>query len=142
MFDSLFGKKPPEKGKPIAWEPARRANAPHKKPHAPAPTYAKIFRWRLPEGQTHSPATVEILGSFTNWEKLPLTRDDAHKDWQLTIRDIPAHQTHHYMLLVDGKPAQDKNCDGLAIAHGDQEMKYALATPKGPRVFMLFAQAK
>ena len=46
------------------------------------------------------------------------------------------------MLLVDGLPAQDKNCDGLAIPHGPQEQQYALTTPRGPRLFMLFAQTK
>ena len=85
---------------------------------------------------------VEIVGSFTKWEKVPLTRDGELDAWHVTLHQIPAHQTHHYMLLVDGKPAQDKNCDGLAIAHGPQEEQYALMTGRGPRVFMLFAQTK
>lgn len=46
------------------------------------------------------------------------------------------------MLFVDGKPAQDKHCDGLAVPHGAQEEHCALQTARGPRVFMLFAQTK
>ena len=46
------------------------------------------------------------------------------------------------MLLVDGKPTYDKSCDGLAVPHGVDEEKFQLATDKGPRVMMLFAQTK
>jgi hypothetical protein len=85
---------------------------------------------------------VEIAGTFTHWEPVALHHDKNSKAWLVTMPEIPSHKTHHYMLLVDGKPAQDKNSDGLAIAHGAQEEKYALATARGPRVFMLFAQSK
>ncbi|MBP9903053.1 MAG: glycogen-binding domain-containing protein [Verrucomicrobiota bacterium] len=106
------------------------------------PTYAKVFRWQLPAGQTVEPKTVEIIGSFTEWQRVPLARASGRDSWEATLSEIAGHRTHHYMLLVDGLPAQDKNCDGLAIPHGPQEQQYALTTPRGPRLFMLFAQTK
>jgi hypothetical protein len=142
MFNSSFGKKPPEKDAPLTWEPKRRQPLSQNNSQEPLPAYSKVFRWNLPDGQTAAPGSVEIVGSFTGWEKVPLTRDHKHSAWQVTLDQIPAHQTHHYVLLVDGKPAQDKNCDGLAIAHGAQEERYALSTHRGPRVCMLFAQTK
>src|SRR5882757_2204604 len=142
MFDSVFGKKPPQKGGPLTWEPTRRSPLSQKNsPERPA-SYAKVFRWRLPDGQTQQPKTVEIIGSFTGWEKVPLSQDGALDAWHVTLHHIPSHQTHHYMLLVDGKPAQDKNCDGLAVPRGPEEEHYTISTPRGPRVFMLFAQTK
>jgi hypothetical protein len=85
---------------------------------------------------------VEVAGTFTNWEKVPLLRDGVPDAWQVTLPDIPCNRTHHYMLFVDGKPVPDKHCDGLAIPRGPQEEQYALPTARGPRVFMLFAQTK
>ncbi len=105
-------------------------------------TYSKVFRWQKTDPHAHEPHTVEIVGSFTEWERVPLTHDRAHKTWHLTQHNIASNKTHHYMLLVDGKPSADKNCDGYAIPHGEQEKKYAIETPRGPRLFMLFAQAK
>jgi hypothetical protein len=105
------------------------------------PTFSKIFRWHLPKGQTHEPATVEVAGTFTDWKKVPLTHK-AMDGWQLAIHQIPSHRTHHYMILADGKPVQDRHCDGLAAPHGAQEEQFAIATARGPRVFMLFAQTK
>ena len=105
-------------------------------------TFTKIFRWRLPAGQTPEPATVEVAGTFTKWQKVPLVRDAAQPIWQATLQDIPCNRTHHYMLLVDGKPARDEQCDGLGIPRNAQEAQYQLITPRGPRVLMLFAQAK
>jgi hypothetical protein len=141
MFNSLFGKKPPQKGGPLSWEPTRRSPLSNKSQDRPQ-SFAKVFRWRLPDGQTAEPQTVEIVGSFTKWEKVPLTRDSTLDAWHVTLHNIPSHQTHHYMLLVDGKPVHDKNCDGLAVPHGPEEERYTLLTDKGPRVFMLFAQTK
>jgi hypothetical protein len=46
------------------------------------------------------------------------------------------------MLLVNGEPAQDKNCDGLATPQDPDEQRYQLMTARGPRVFLLFAQTK
>lgn len=89
-----------------------------------------------------APASVEVVGSFTQWQKVPLTRDSEVDAWHVTIHHIPGNRTHHYMLLVDGKPAHDKNADGFAIPHGPQEEQYQLMTEKGGRVFMLYAQTK
>lgn len=108
----------------------------------PKPTYAKVFHWRLPAGQTIRPKTVEIIGSFTDWQPVPLLRDGGRDSWEATVPEIAGHRTHHYMLLVDGLPAPDKNCDGLAVPNGPEEQRYALPTPRGPRLFMLFAQTK
>jgi hypothetical protein len=118
--------------------PALTRNPPAK----PVPAYTRVFRWRLPDGQTQVPATVEIVGSFTHWQKVPLKRDSELDAWHVTIHHIPGHRTHHYMLLVDGKPVPDKHADGLAIPHGPQEEQYQLATSRGGRVFLLYAQSK
>ncbi|MGA3284051.1 MAG: glycogen-binding domain-containing protein [Verrucomicrobiota bacterium] len=105
-------------------------------------TFTKIFRWRLPAGQKQEPATVEVVGTFTKWQKVPLVRDDARRTWQVTLHDVPCNRTHRYMLLVDGKPVRDEHCDGLAIPSNSQEAQYQLMTTRGPRVLMLFAQTK
>jgi hypothetical protein len=121
--------------------PARTAS-PHpghpERPHS----FTKIFRWRPPDGHAPPPATVEIVGSFTHWQKVPLTRDSAQDAWHVTIHQIPINRTHHYMLLVDGKPVHDKHGDGLAVPHGPQEEQYQIMTPRGGRVFMLYSQTK
>jgi hypothetical protein len=103
--------------------------------------YSKVFRWRPPDGQAETPAKVEVAGTFTDWKKMPMIRD-VSGGWQLTLHHVPGHRTHHYMLLADGKPVHDRHCDGLAIPHGAQEEQFAIATARGPRVFMLFAQTK
>ncbi len=129
---------------PVAIKRERTSEPPHRshKDSEPRPTYAKVFRWRLPPGQTAVPNTVEVIGSFTEWKPVPLLRASGRDSWEVTVPEIAGHRTHHYMLLVDGLPTQDKNCDGLAIPHGPEEQQYALSTPRGPRLFMLFAQAK
>jgi len=105
-------------------------------------TFTRIFRWSLPAGQTQEPSTVEIVGTFTKWQKVPLVRDGTQRIWQVTLRDLPVNRTHLYMLLVDGKPVRDENCDGLAIPRTAQETQYALKTDRGPRMLMLFTQTK
>ncbi len=105
-------------------------------------TFSKVFRWRLPDGQTTEPKKVEIVGSFTNWQPVEMTRDGKLDAWHVTMHHIPGNQTHHYMLLIDGQPTFDKTCDGLAVPHGFQEEQYQLQTERGPRVLMLFAQTK
>ena len=105
-------------------------------------TFSKVFRWRLPDGQTAAPASVEIAGSFTHWQKVPLTRDSELDAWHVTLHHIPGNRTHHYALLVDGQPVYDKNADGLAIPHGAQEEQFQFMTERGGRVFMLYAQTK
>jgi len=145
-FGNAFLKKPSPghepTHEPTVPEPVVRSALGGKAPAAPKPTYAKIFRWQLPEDRTPEPATVEIVGTFTNWQKLPLIRKNKADGWQVIIPDVPAHKTHHYMLLVDGQPAHDKTSDGLAVPHGLQEKQYQLMTSRGPRLFMLFAQTK
>jgi len=105
-------------------------------------TFTKIFRWHPPVGQKPEPAVVEIVGTFTHWQKVPLIDDRVRGGWQVTLDHIAGNRTHHYMLLADGKPVQDPNCDGLAIPRGPVEEQFAIATARGPRVFMLFAQTK
>ena len=105
-------------------------------------TFSKVFRWRLPDGQTHDPATVEVVGSFTHWQKVSLMRDGVLDAWHVTLHHLQGNRTHHYMLLVDGKPTYDKTCDGLAVPRGPDEERYQVMTDKGPRVLMLFAQTK
>jgi hypothetical protein len=104
--------------------------------------FSKVFRWRLPDGQTHDPATVEVVGSFTHWQKVSLVRDGVLDAWHVTLHHLQANRTHHYMLLVDGKPTYDKTCDGLAAPRGPDEERYQVMTDRGPRVMMLFAQTK
>jgi hypothetical protein len=60
----------------------------------------------------------------------------------VTLEGIPGKRTHHYMLLINGQPAYDPACDGFAMPMGFDEEQYALQTEKGPRVLMLFSQAK
>lgn len=105
-------------------------------------TYSKVFRYRLPAGQTQEPNTVEVIGSFTQWKRVALHRDGKLDAWHITFNQIPINQTHHYMLLVDDVPTYDKGCDGYAIPRGPQEEQYQIMTDQGPRMLMLFAQAK
>jgi hypothetical protein len=140
-FGSVFNRKAPQKGGPLVSEPASpsplQRNAGDRKP-----AYSKIFRWCPPDGQTQSPTTVEIVGTFTHWQKVPLIHDGAVGAWHATLHHIPGNKTHHYMLLVDGKPTHDKTCDGLAIPHGPVEESFAIKTDRGLRLCMLFGQAK
>ena len=139
--DNSHGRKPPPGPGPVfSGVPSRLVV---RVPKAERPqTFTKIFRWRLPAGQTAAPATVEIVGTFTKWQKVPLVPDEARHIWQVTLNDIPCNRTHHYMLLVDGKPVRDEKCDGQAIPRNAQEAQYQLMTARGPRVLMLFAQTK
>jgi hypothetical protein len=105
-------------------------------------TFSKVFRWRLPAGETHEPKSVEVVGTFTHWQKVPLTRDSVLDAWHVTLHHLLSNRTHHYVLLIDGQPTYDKNCDGLAVPHGPDEERYQVQTEKGPRVLMLFAQTK
>jgi hypothetical protein len=141
-FGNAFEQRPPQKGGPWMREASPTSALTRKRPTEQVQTYTRVFRWRLPDGQTQAPATVEIVGSFTHWQRVPLTRDSELDAWHVTIHHIPGHRTHHYMLLVDGKPAPDKQADGLAIPHGPQEEQYQLITDRGGRVFLLYAQTK
>ena len=105
-------------------------------------SFSKVFRWKLPAGQTEKPSAVEIVGSFTRWQKVQLNRDATMDAWHTTIGSIPGNKTHHYMLLIDGKPTYDQACDGLAIPVGSDEEGFAITTERGPRVLMLFSHTK
>jgi 1,4-alpha-glucan branching enzyme len=107
-----------------------------------APFFSKIFRWQTDKPGGPLPIRVEIVGSFTNWQKTALKYDRTNGIWQVTLENIPGNCTHNYMLLVNGRPTHDKNSDGLAVPHTDQEKAHQLETPRGPRVFMLFSQTK
>jgi hypothetical protein len=85
---------------------------------------------------------VEVVGSFTHWQRVPLMRDGKLDAWHVTLHHIEGNRTHHYMLLLDGQPTYDKDCDGLAVPHGPHEEQYQISTDKGPRVFMLWAQTR
>lgn len=106
------------------------------------PVFSKVFRWQPEPPGAPLPVNVEIVGSFTGWQKAPLKYDRVNGIWQLTLENIPGNCTHSYMLLVNGRPATDKNSDGLAVPKTEQEKQYQLETPRGPRVFMLFSQTK
>ncbi len=105
------------------------------------PTYSKVFRVTVPDHHGKHPHSVEIVGSFTDWRPVALAHHGA-QSWQGNIQDIPGNKTHHYMLLVDGHPAVYPDSDGYAKPEGALEERYALHTPRGPRVYMLFAQTK
>jgi hypothetical protein len=141
-INNFFNRPAPQKGVPLMREPASPSPIRRRDDREQRQSFAKIFRWRLPDGETKSPGTVEIAGSFTRWQKVPLHRDSVVDSWHATIHHIPGNRTHHYMLLIDGKPTYDKTCDGLAIPHGFEEEQFQLATDKGPRVLMLFSQTK
>ena len=111
------------------------------KPEQRKPVFSKVFRWQ-PEAGKPLPQTVEVAGTFTDWKRVPMLHDHAGQGWHLTLHQIPSNRTHHYMFIADGVPVQDKHCDGLAIPQGEQEQAFAITTPRGPRLFMLFAQTK
>jgi len=141
-FGNLFGRRPPQKGMPAVPE-----SSPYNAPARPdggerRMTFSKVFRWHLPDGETKPPETVEVVGSFTHWQKVPLIHDSAVGGWHVSLHHLQGNRTHHYMLLVNGKPTFDKTCDGLAVPHGPDEERFQLQTDKGPRVMMLFAQTK
>ena len=89
-------------------------------------TFSKIFRWQPDRPDGPMPVLVEVAGTFNGWQHVALKRDRASGVWQLTLNDIPGHRTHNYMLLVNGKPAQDKNADGLAVPHTAEEKQHQL----------------
>ena len=105
-------------------------------------TYSKVFRFTAADAQGKIPQTVQIVGSFTHWRPVDLVRQGAHGNWQANIADIEGNKTHHYLLLLDGKPATYPHSDGYAKPEGPNEERFALETARGPRVYMLFAQAK
>ena len=148
-FGNAFLKKPAHPTAPAVHHvktapvvPMHRPAPGHKPAAAARPQmYTRVFRWHPPKGQA-PPATVEIIGGFTHWQKVPLAHDGVQDAWHVTLHNLHCGRMYHYMLLVDGQPVRDKHCDGLAIPHGPQEEQYQLLTDRGPRVLMLFAQSK
>jgi hypothetical protein len=107
-----------------------------------SPTFTKIFRWQPEQPGGPMPVRVEVAGTFNGWQRVALKRDRVSGVWQVAVHDIPANRTHSYMLLVNGRPVNDKFADGLAVPHTPEEAQHQLATPRGPRVFMLASQTK
>lgn len=105
-------------------------------------TFSKIFRWQPEPPGGPMPVRVEVAGTFNGWQRVALKRDRVSGVWQLTLHDIPGNRTHNYMLLVNGRPVNDKFADGLAVPHTAEEKLHQLETPRGPRVFMLASQTK
>jgi hypothetical protein len=141
---NLLGRKTAQPASPSvrpAFPPAGAGNSSAQRRHDPRDTYARVFRWR-PAAEAQRPTRVEIVGSFTRWQTVTLTHDAVQNAWTITIDGIPGKKTHHYMLLIDGKPVFDPACDGFASPQGFDEQQFALETEKGPRVLMLFAQTK
>jgi len=104
--------------------------------------FTKVFRWPVPADQTPQPTTVEVAGSFNGWRKVPLSYDPPTRTWQIALNNIEGNRTHRYVILVDGKPSYDKTCDGLTAPQTPDEAKCPIATPKGPRIMLLFGQTK
>lgn len=104
--------------------------------------FSKAFRWQPTAPGDFKPASVAIAGTFTEWKPVAMAHDHATNVWQITLHNIPGNCTHHYMLLVDGQPTSHKHCDGLAVPTTEAEQQFALQTPRGPRVFMLFSNTK
>jgi 1,4-alpha-glucan branching enzyme len=88
------------------------------------------------------PVRVEVAGSFNGWQRVALKRDRVSGVWQVTLHGIPGNRTHNYMLLVNSRPVNDPHADGLAVPHTPEEVQHQLATPRGPRVFMLASHTK
>ena len=137
----LFGAK--KQAKPAAVRIAPNSlPRPEAQPHGHQFAFSKVFRWPVPPGQTPQPTTVEVVGSFSGWRKIPLSYDGPSKTWQLFLRDIEGNRTHRYVMLVDGIPSYDKTCDRLARPQGPDEEHWQIKTAKGPRVMLLFGQTK
>ena len=115
---------------------------PEAEKHEQRTGFTKVFRWPAPAGQMPLPTSVEVVGSFSGWRKVPLSYDPPSKTWQLILNDVESNRTHRYVILVDGKPSYDKTCDGLAAPQTPDEAKWQIATPKGPRIMLLFSQTK
>lgn len=146
MFGSignLLGRKAPTPAPQtvkFSFPPA--GSSPSRRREDPRDKYTRVFRWKPAPEMAEQPMSVEIVGSFTRWQTISLTHDPIQDAWTVTIHDIPGKRTHHYMLLVNGRPAFDPSCDGYAMPVGFDEEQFALATEKGPRVLMLFSQTK
>ena len=59
-----------------------------------AVVFTKIFRWQT-EKPGPQPISVAVIGTFSNWQKVPLKYDRLNTNWQLTLHDIPGNCTHN-----------------------------------------------
>jgi hypothetical protein len=141
-FDNLTGGSAPKSDGPALLDSIPNTAARYKNTTRYGSQFSKIFRWQPADPRAPAPASVQLAGSFTDWRTVTLTRDALTNTWQLRLDGISGNRTHRYMLLVNGEPANDKNCDGLAVPEGVEEQQYQLMTARGPRVFLLFAQTK
>src|SRR5690242_2671180 len=92
--------------------------------------FTKISSWAVDSAQLPLPTSVEVVGSFNDWRKTSLTYDPVTKTWQVALQNLRGNHTHRYVLLVDGKPSYDKNCDGLAVPEGPDETKWQIPTAR------------
>jgi hypothetical protein len=115
---------------------------PEAEPREERTGYTKVFRWPVPADEAPQPTTVEVIGSFSGWVKVPLSYDPPSRTWQIILNGVEGNRTHRYVMLVDGKPTYDKTCDGLTAPQTPEEAKWQISTPKGSRVMLLFAQTK
>ena len=138
---NLLGRKTGQPARQLARPSFPSGSGSSSRRQDPRDTYARVFRWK-PAGESARPTRVEIVGSFTRWQTVTLTHDAVQNAWTITIDGIAGKKTHHYMLLIDGKPVFDPACDGFASPQGFDEEQFALETEKGPRVLMLFSQTK
>lgn len=131
------GMKPPETAvRPrVPW-------CPEPDKHEGRTGFTKIFRWQVPADRVPAPTQVEVVGSFTEWRKVPLSYDPPTRTWQVMQDHIEGNQTHRYVILVDGKPSYDQTCDGLVAPQTAEEAQWGIATPRGLRVMLLFSQTK
>jgi len=132
----------PTRGSPAARLAPTLERALEPETHEPRAGFTKVFRWQVPAEQTSQPTTVEVIGSFTGWRKVPLSYDAPSRSWQVILNNIEGNHTHQYVILVDGKPSFDQNCDGLVVPQTPEEKQWGIATPRGARVMLLFAQTK
>lgn len=108
----------------------------------PGTTFAQTFRWRPRSDKSGQPQSVAVVGSLTRWRPVPLTRTPDGNAWQVIIQGIPGNRTHCYALLLDGSPSFDEACDGLVVPKEPEEERYQFDTRQGPRLCLLFANAK
>jgi len=104
--------------------------------------FTKVFRWPVPADQTPQPTKVEVVGSFSDWQRVPLAYDKPTNTWLVTLNNLKNNHTHRYVILVNDKPTYDKTCDGLTVPESPAEAKWQIETPRGPRVLLLFAQTR
>ena len=146
MFDTINKFMGSRTRTATGWPEARVAPkvAPQREagPHDRQVGFSKVFRWPVPAAQVPQPTKVEVVGSFSDWQKVPLVYDKPTRTWTTTLTNIRSNHTHQYVILVDGKPSYDKACDGLAAPQGPKEAQWQIETARGPRVMLLFSQTK